>query len=61
MKALLLVAAVFGIACAVDVASAAPLDNCRLCRESHAACVKNHSRDACKNELDICIKHCRRP
>jgi len=61
MKTLFFVMAVLDMACAVDVASAAPVDSCRLCRESHQACVKNHSRDACKNELEICMKHCRRP
>ena len=61
MKALLFIAAGFGIACVADVAPAAPADNCRLCRESQQACIKNHSKDACKNEFDICMKHCRRP
>jgi hypothetical protein len=61
MKALLFAIAALGVACAADVASAAPADSCRLCRESHQACIKNHSKDACRNELDICTKHCRRP
>ena len=61
MKGLFFITAMFVMACAVDVATAAPADSCRLCRESHQACVKNHSKDACKNELDICMKHCRRP
>jgi len=60
MRALRLIIAVFGLACAVEVASAAPADSCRLCRESQQACIKNHSKDACRNEFDICIKHCRR-
>jgi len=61
MKVSLLIIAVFSLACAADVVSAAPADSCRLCRESHQACVKNHSRDACRNELNICMKHCRQP
>jgi len=52
--------ALSGLFCAVDAASAAPADDCKLCRESHQACAKNHSREACKTEYDICIKHCRR-
>jgi len=60
MKALLCVIAMLGFTCAADTAFAAQADSCRLCRESHGACIKNHSKDACKNELDICMKHCRR-
>ena len=61
MRTLLCVIALSGFVGAADLVSAAPADSCRLCRESHGACIKNHSKDACKNELDICIKHCRRP
>jgi len=60
MRALHLIIAVVGFACAAEVAPAAPADSCGLCRDSHQACIKNHSKDACRNEFDICIKHCRR-
>jgi hypothetical protein len=50
----------FAIAFAIDAASAAQADDCKICRESRQACVKNHSRDACRTEYDICMKHCRR-
>lgn len=34
-------------------------DACRECREFHKACIKNHSKAACKVDYDICMKHCR--
>ena len=61
MKGWLIIIAVFGFGCAADLTSAAPADSCKLCRESYQACVKNHSKDACRNERDICTKHCRGP
>ena len=44
----------------LNAAPAAQSDDCKLCREDHKACVKNHSQAACKTEYDICMKHCRR-
>ena len=32
--------------------------DCKICRDQHHACVQAHSQAACKNELDICVKHC---
>jgi hypothetical protein len=32
--------------------------DCKLCREYQLACLKNHTRDACSNEYNICIKYC---
>ena len=34
-------------------------DNCKECREFQRACIKAHSQTACKNDYDICMKHCR--
>jgi hypothetical protein len=46
---------------AADIAAQAQQTNdCKLCREYQHACLKNHTRDACNNEYDICMKHCRR-
>src|SRR5829696_7571572 len=39
-------------------ADAAQTNECDLCRRDHSACTKNHSKGACKTELDICLKHC---
>ena len=32
--------------------------DCKLCREYQQACLKNHTRDACNNEYNICMKYC---
>jgi len=32
--------------------------DCKLCREYQHACLKNHTRDACYNEYNICMKYC---
>lgn len=59
MRGFLFVLVPFAISYGIDAASAAVPDNCKICRESRAACIKNHSRDACSTEYDICMKHCR--
>jgi len=41
-------------------AQAQKSDDCKLCRESRQACLKNHSRAACNNEYSICMNHCRK-
>ena len=41
-------------------ARAQQTDDCKLCREYQQACVKNHSRDACNSEYNICMKYCRK-
>ncbi len=35
-------------------------NDCKLCREYQQACLKNHTREACNNEYDICMKYCRK-
>jgi hypothetical protein len=42
-----------------DPARAAQPDKCQDCRDYHRACIKAHSQNACKNDYDICMKHCR--
>ena len=37
----------------------AKTDQCKICRDYNAACVKAHSKEACGSELKICLKHCR--
>ena len=39
--------------------SAREAEACRACREDHSACIKAHSKDACKTNYDICLRHCR--
>jgi hypothetical protein len=34
-------------------------DSCKDCRDYQRACVKAHSQAACKNDFDICMKHCK--
>ncbi len=60
MRALALLLVLLGHCCVSNAAPAARSDDCKLCRDSHRACVKNHSQNACKTEYDICMKHCRR-
>jgi hypothetical protein len=41
-------------------ARAQQTNDCKLCREYQQACLKNHTREACNNEYDICMKYCRK-
>src|SRR3984893_2978653 len=41
-------------------AAAAQSQDCKLCREDYAACVKAHTQGACKTNYDICMNHCRK-
>jgi hypothetical protein len=45
---------------AVVTSQAQQTNDCKLCREYQQACLKNHTRDACNNEYDICMKYCRK-
>jgi hypothetical protein len=48
------------IGCAVaGAASAAQMDECKACREDLLACTKAHSKDACRTNYEICLRHCR--
>jgi hypothetical protein len=40
-------------------ASAAQMDECKACREDLLACTKAHSKDACRTNYEICLRHCR--
>lgn len=42
-----------------DTAQATPANACKLCKEDYDACVKAHTKLACKTNHDICINHCR--
>jgi hypothetical protein len=37
------------------------MDACKGCRDDCDACIKAHSKDACKTNYDICIRHCPAP
>jgi hypothetical protein len=54
--AILLILAGFSIH---GAARAEQKDECAMCRETHRACLKNHSQGACNTEFGICMKHCR--
>ncbi len=54
LLALAMIAALFA-----QGAAHAQADKCKICRDYNAACVKAHSKEACKSELNICLKHCR--
>jgi hypothetical protein len=43
-------------------AAAASTDTCiKACRDDQNACIRAHSKDACKTNYDICMRHCRAP
>jgi hypothetical protein len=42
------------------VARAQQTNDCKSCREYQQACLKNHTRDACNNEYNICMRYCRK-
>jgi hypothetical protein len=47
----------------IFLASAAPAaqqNECKACRDDYQACIQAHSKDACKTNFDICLKHCQR-
>jgi hypothetical protein len=46
--------------CFVSHTAAAQSQECKLCREDYAACVKAHTQGACKTNYDICMNHCRK-
>ena len=46
--------------CANTATRAQQTNDCKLCREYQQACLKNHTREACNNEYDICMKYCRK-
>lgn len=58
MRAILLALAVMAAPFAQGAAHAQG-DKCKICRDYNAACVKAHTKEACKSELNICLKHCR--
>jgi hypothetical protein len=35
------------------------LGSCNVCREYNRACLQAHSKQACKSEMDMCLKHCK--
>jgi hypothetical protein len=45
---------------AASAASAAQQNECKACRDDYQACAQAHSKDACKTNYDICLKHCRK-
>jgi hypothetical protein len=59
-KIFLLVAMALVLMSADDAARAQQTSDCKLCREYQLACLKNHTRDACNSEYNICLKYCRK-
>jgi hypothetical protein len=43
-----------------NAAQSQQTSDCKLCREYQQACLKNHTREACNSEYDICMKYCRK-
>jgi hypothetical protein len=61
MMRVLAVGAVLGFwLCSVIGAADAQSSDCKLCRDDYTACVKAHTRGACKTNYDICMNHCRK-
>jgi hypothetical protein len=52
------IAAVFAMARAAALGET--LGSCETCREYNRACLQAHSKQACKSELEMCLKHCGR-
>jgi hypothetical protein len=49
-----------GFVVMASAALAAQQDQCKACRDDYQACVAAHSKDACKTNRDICLKHCQK-
>jgi hypothetical protein len=46
---------------ALGSAPAGAADSCgKDCRDFHQACLKAHSKEACKTDYEICMKACRK-
>jgi hypothetical protein len=60
MKVLAIVSVLLGCAWVAGAAPAGAQDECKACREDYQACTKAHSKDACKTNYEICLKHCRK-
>jgi hypothetical protein len=59
MKLLAAVPVVTMLCCSTVTVTSAQPDACKLCREDYDACVKAHTKLACKTNMNICINHCR--
>jgi hypothetical protein len=46
--------------CSIPGTAAAQSNDCRLCHDDYAACVKAHTQGACKTNYNICMNHCRK-
>jgi hypothetical protein len=49
-----------GSAFIVTAAPACQQDECKACQADYQACTQAHTKDACKTNRDICLKHCRK-
>jgi hypothetical protein len=45
--------------CALPGKARAAEDACKACRDDLHACMQAHSKDACRTNYDICLRHCR--
>jgi hypothetical protein len=58
MRAVVILLALVGCLNTGTEASAQQTKDCKACREYQQACLKNHTRDACNNEYNVCMKYC---
>ena len=58
MRAIAIVLVLFTTYGPNTAARAQQSNDCKLCRDSLQACLKNHSRAACNTEYGICMNHC---
>ena len=57
----IVILSVLAVALTVNTAARAQqTSDCKLCREYQQACLKNHTRDACNHEYEVCMKYCRK-
>jgi len=55
----LTIGAVLGLwLCSMIGEAVAQWSECKRCGEDYLACVKAHTRGACKTNYDICMNHC---
>lgn len=57
--ALLILLSAASLIAVSEAATAAPANACKLCKEDYDACVKAHTKLACRTNMDICLNHCR--
>jgi hypothetical protein len=48
-----------GLSGSIDAVAAQQASGCKVCRDQHAACMKNYAGPTCKTEYQMCMKSCK--